>query len=475
MGFFEQEKEILFSIAGFITPGFSMDDSTFTVSVVNDNVVAESLELPGPIINPGQIKILRTEPINPHALFNTLDPVESLLMLQLTHWIPEGGQIIIQTSVELTDIDTTTSQENMCESSCQILQRKGKCKRIDGTRFAAYDFGLINIEELVQLALPLYSDQEYVTSITTIDQYGNIIDQYESTSETTVREARPSILALGAPYANVTSTLLVESLTLNEDLHAGSEIRFYYPKNTFYTFGRISCYMTSATLADRHLRCSALDDSVRMYIDKNIFSKGIVVSITISKHNGAIRAPEHPGCYQLKLGVFDKNGNTIQWVEDGVSIGLRQVGKKEGEVFLASKYDYASVNDILYTKYALKYTPVSDREPGTEIAFTNLGMPPFGPETFANRTETDIQGPEEVEVNGYYITNGVVLEFPDGLIGGNGTYTFTTLGPSFAPTADWFLTESLDEANQASGPIRTRYITYAINPTEQDFIQLQSI
>ena len=53
MGFFEQEKEILFSIAGFITPGFSMDDSTFTVSVVNDNVVAESLELPGPIINPG--------------------------------------------------------------------------------------------------------------------------------------------------------------------------------------------------------------------------------------------------------------------------------------------------------------------------------------------------------------------------------------------------------------------------------------
>ena len=69
--------------------------------------------------------------------------------------------------------------------------------------------------------------------------------------------------------------------------------------------------MTSATLADRHLRCSALDDSVRMYIDNNIFSKGIAVSITISKHNGAIRAPEYPGCYVLKLGVFDENGATV--------------------------------------------------------------------------------------------------------------------------------------------------------------------
>ena len=49
------------------------------------------------------------EPLNPHALYNTLDPIESLLMLQLTHWIPKGGQIIVETSVELQDLDTITS------------------------------------------------------------------------------------------------------------------------------------------------------------------------------------------------------------------------------------------------------------------------------------------------------------------------------------------------------------------------------
>ena len=117
----------------------------------------------------------------------------------------------------------------------------------------------------------------------------------------------------------------------------------------------------------------------------------------------------------------------------------------------------------------MKYKPLSDRAPGTELAYTNTDMPPFGPTAFTNRTETDVTGPDYVSVNGYYITDGVVLAFPDGLTG-NSTYTFTLLGPSFAPTVDWHMTESLDGTHMASGPIRTRHITYDINPTEQDFI-----